>query len=153
MGTLKETFKVSESFKNRTGGFWTGFVAGCLFFLATIALIILYYTGNVFYHPDPRDKVRMVWVFVFFFAGAAFQVFSLFTDLKFAPILPIIFYSLGIAMYLYLAMFPIADIVTGVPFFGGKVWSTILFLVIFIVTAIAAVISCFMEQRKMNNAT
>lgn len=148
MGAL-DTFKVKESFKNRTIGFWIWLIAGCLLLGAAIALMILYYTGNVFFHPDDRDKVRMVWVFVFFFAGAALHVVSLFTDLKFAPLCPIILYSLGIGMYLYLAMFPIADAVTGVAFFGGSLVATVTFVILFLIGAIAAVASCFMDQRKV----
>lgn len=140
-------FKVKESFNNRTIGFWIGFGAGCLLFLATIVLLFVHYTGNVFNHTTPLDKARMSLVFVFFFVGAALHAGTIFTDLKFAPIIPIIFYAIGLGMYLYLAMFPIANAVTGIDFFGGKFGATVAFLALFLVGVIAAVVSCFMEQR------
>lgn len=145
---LSNIFKVKESFKDRTIGFWIGFGAGCFFLIATIALIVLYYSDNVFFHPDNRDRVRMAWVFAFFLIGVALQVCPLFTDLKFAPVIPVIFYSLGVGMYLRLAMFPIADIITGVPFFGGNSGAVIAFVILLGIGAIAAVATCFMSQRK-----
>ncbi len=141
---------VKESFKDRTAGFWIGFGAGCFMLIVTVVLMALYYSDNVFYHPDDRDKVRMAWLFVFLFAGAVCQLFTVFTDLKFARLLPVVLYALGLGMYFYLAMFPIADAVTGVQFFGGNVGNTVLFLVLIAVGTVAEVASCFMSQRKIS---
>ena len=78
------------------------------------------------------------------------QLFTVFTDLKFARLLPVVLYALGLGMYFYLAMFPIADAVTGVQFFGGNVGNTVLFLVLIAVGTVAEVASCFMSQRKIS---
>ena len=151
METLKNTFKVKETFKDRTIGFWIGLAASGLFLISTIIFIILYSGDNVFFHPDERDRVRIAWVCTFFFIGVIFQGVAIITDLKFAQMIPVVFYSIGIGLYLYLAMFPIADFLMGVEFFGGTLPSVIAFAVIFLLGAVAAVISCFLNQRKTEN--
>lgn len=127
-------------FTNRSLGFYFGLVASFVFLIADIAFIII--VGG------SGDRTFNNLTFVCILLGVLSEVLVILTDFKFTPLLPVIFYSVGLGKHIYEAAFPVADYFTGVKFFGGNFIWAISFGAIFFICTIITVISCFMDQRK-----
>ena len=75
------------------------------------------------------------------FAGEALR-------LPFTPIVGGACFSVALANHLVETAYPLADVLTGVPFFGGNPVLAIAFSVVFGVATILNVIGAFMPHRK-----
>jgi uncharacterized protein (DUF2062 family) len=56
--------------------------------------------------------------------------------------------GVGFANHLVESAYPLADVLTGVPFFGGNFTLALIFAIIFGVAVIVSVIAAFMEHNK-----
>ena len=68
--------------------------------------------------------------------------------LPFTPILGGACFAVGFANHLVETAYPLADVLTGVPFFGGNPTLAIAFSVVFGLAAILNVAGAFMAHRK-----
>ncbi len=68
--------------------------------------------------------------------------------LRFVPILAAAAYGLGVSMHLVETAYPLADVLTRVPFFGGDPALAIAFAIVFAITAAVQVIAAFMEHNQ-----
>jgi hypothetical protein len=130
---------IKKTFMNRTVGFYIGLAAAVVALVSNVVFIIV----------GLGDRTFSLLTFFFIILGAGTEAIVVFTDWKFAPALPAIFFSVALGRHFYLAAFPLADLVTKIDFFGGKIAVAIGFSAIFGVCTIAAVASSFMSQRKM----
>ena len=80
--------------------------------------------------------------------GAAVTLAGEALKLPFTPILGGACFAVGLANHLVETAYPLADVLTGVPFFGGNPTLAIAFSVVFGVAAILNVAGAFMAHRK-----
>ena len=66
------------------------------------------------------------------------------------PVLAVIAYGVGFANHLVETAYPLADVLTKVPFFGGNPTLAIAFAVVFGIAALVHIVSAFMEHNKIN---
>ena len=134
---------IKRSFKNRSKGFYLGLFAAVVFLISDLAFFI--FVGNT-------DRTYHNITFIFILLGVLSELFVILTDLKVAALIPVVFYSIALGKHFYQAAFPLADYFTGVNFFGGNVTIAIVYSIIFLLCTVAAVISCFMDQRKVQHS-
>ena len=67
--------------------------------------------------------------------------------LRISPVLAGVCFSVALGMHLVETAYPLADVLTKVPFFGGSPTLAIAFSVVFALAAILNVVSAFMEHN------
>ena len=111
-------------------------------YLDTVALGHGYLNAS----PGSLHEVGMALLpIVCFFA--LFQIIAL--RLRFGPILAGACYAIGLARHLVETAYPLADVLTKVPFFGGNPSLAITFAVIFCLAALVHVAASFMEHNQL----
>lgn len=145
---MKEFIK--KAFKDRTIGFYIGLGAAAVAFITGIVFIIIRAVdADEAFFLKSNDAFLFTTI-ILLIVGALSQGLVVFTDFKFAPMIPVVFYSLALGSYAYCAMFQLADLFTGISFFGGSVGFAITFLVIFALCGIAAIYACFTDQKQLD---
>lgn len=96
--------------------------------------------------PD-IDRVYKVIVFAFMLAGGIIAIAAEGFNFRFARIIPVILYSVGTAYHFTETAYPMADVVTGVPFFGGNFSLALVFAILFIIPCIISVVCCFLDSE------
>ncbi len=132
-------------FKNRKFGFWLTFVAAVLALVAGICYFICYrmtadpVTGTI-------DRVFDTLTLGMMVGGALISLGGEVLRLRVMPIIATALYGVGLANHLVETAYPLADVLTKVPFFGGNPTLAIGFAVAFAVVAVLQVIGAFMEH-------
>ncbi|MEK3669825.1 MULTISPECIES: hypothetical protein [unclassified Paenibacillus] len=125
-------------FKDRTSGFWIGFLAACLMLAANIAFIIF----------DYGDRTFSFVTFGLIIAGVLGELLVLVKTYSFAPLLPSICFGVALSMHLYLGFPTLSDVINGVNFIGGNPQAVIIFGIAFAIGTVASLVSCFMKQSR-----
>lgn len=126
-------------FNNRTAGFWIGVSASILMLIGDLLFIV----------TDYGDRTFSLTTFILILVGVLGEVLVIFTNFKFAPLIPSICYGVALSLHLYLGLPTLSDVMNGVNFIGGNPTAVIQFGIIFFLGTIAAIVSCFMEQSKV----
>lgn len=133
--------------KDRKLGFWLTAGAACLAFIGAIVYLIIYQAT-----ADPTtgtiDRVFSWLTFGLMLGGALVSCAGEMTRLRFIPIVAAMFYSVALANHLVETAYPLADVLTKVPFFGGNPTLAIVFAVLFGIVAVVQVIASFMEHNE-----
>jgi hypothetical protein len=95
------------------------------------------------------DRVFKWLTFGLVLGGGLVSLLGEMARLRVVPILAAICYSVGLANHLVEAAYPLADVLTKVPFFGGNPTLAIGFGIAFGVIAIVQVLASFMEHNKI----
>ena len=133
-------------FQNRKLGFWLTIGAACIAFVGSIAYLISYaltaapVTGE-------WDRVFKWTVFLLMLGGSLIACGGELLRLRFVPILSAVAYGLALAMHLVETAYPLADVLTKVPFFGGNPTLAITFSILFAIVAVVHVIAAFTEHN------
>ncbi|NOU82725.1 hypothetical protein GC101_28075 [Paenibacillus sp. LMG 31459] len=125
-------------FKDRTLGFWIGFLASCLMLAANIAFIIF----------DYGDRTFSFITFGLILAGVAGELLVWIKSYYIAPLLPAVCYGVALSWHLYLGFPTLSDVVNGVNFIGGNPQAVIIFGIAFALGTAGAMISSFMKQSR-----
>lgn len=135
--------KLYERFvKDRTVGYW----------LALAASVIMLVADIIFIATDLGDRTFSYITFVFVLLGVAIEVVYVAFDKKYLDFLPIIScvcYGVAVGQHWKLGLATLSDLWNGVNFVGGNYNAAIAFGVIFVVCTVAAIVSCFMKQKKI----
>lgn len=133
-------------FQNRKLGFWLTIGAACIAFVGSIAYLISYALT-----ADPVtgewDRVFKWAVFLLVLGGSLIACGGELLRLRFVPILSAVAYGLALAMHLVETAYPLADVLTKVPFFGGNPTLAITFSILFAIVAVVHVIAAFTEHN------
>lgn len=135
---------MNKLFDQRKLGFYLSFGAGALAVLGTVAYIAVYMLTA----GDSVDRV-FNWMTVGFMLGGG--VIALVTEaarLRFGPLVAVACYSLAFANHLVESAYPLADVLTGVPFFGGNFTLALIFAIVFGVATVCTVAAAFMEHNE-----
>lgn len=138
---IKDLFR--NAFKNRTVAFYVTLSAAIIAFVGALLYLI----------TDGTDRTFSLGAFLFVLIGALSVGLTVFTDLQFAPVIPSVLYSAGIAMCLRVVLPSLSDVWNGVHFIGGNAVLGTIFAAIFLVADVCSIIACFMEQRKFESYT
>lgn len=137
---------MKQIFANRKLGFYLTVLAACLAVLGSVAYLIVYAST-----ADPVtgewDRVFKWPVFLLILGGGLVSIVGEILRLRFVPLLAASAYGIGLAMHAVEAAYPLADVLTKVPFFGGNPTLAILFAVIFAVIAVVHTAAAFMEHN------
>ncbi len=136
-------------FKERKTGFYITLLAACLALIGSIVYLIVYQMT-----ADPTtgaiDRVFSWLTFGLAIGGAVLSFIGEAARIRFIPIVVAICYSAALANHLVETAYPLADVLTKVPFFGGNPTLAIAFSIVFLIVAVAQVIASFMEHNKTN---
>lgn len=133
--------------KDRKLGFWLTAGAACLALVGAIVYLIVYQAT-----ADPTtgtiDRVFNWLTFGLMLGGAIISCAGEAARLRFVPLVAAVCYSLALANHVVETAYPLADVLTKVPFFGGDPTLAVAFAVLFAVVAIVHVVASFMEHNK-----
>ena len=139
---------MKQFFSGRKPGFYLTLCAACLAILGSVAYLIAYAST-----ADPVtgewDRVFKWSVFLLMLGGALISIGGEILRLRFVPIVSAVAYGLGLAMHCVEAAYPLADVLTKVPFFGGNPALAIVFAVIFAIVAVVHTAAAFMEHNNV----
>lgn len=128
-------------FKNMTLFGWIGLGGGVVGLIATI-IYTAYSAAVSLFAPE---------VFVMLLLGVAGSVFAAVTDFKFAPFVPVLFYSLAFGLYLsdrVLMFEEMYNHIYGMNERGAILGLVIVILVLNFVSIVATIVSAFFDKTK-----
>ena len=133
--------------KDRKLGFWISAAAAVVALVGAIAYLIAY-AGTADPTTGEWDRVFKWLNFGLMLGGAVIACGGELLRLRFAPVLAGVCFAVALANHLVETAYPLADVLTKVPFFGGNPTLAIVFSVIFAVAALLNAVSAFMEHNK-----
>lgn len=125
-------------------GFWLSAAAAVIALVGAVAYVIIYMATAA----ETVDRVFSWLTFGLVVGGAVITLAGEALRLPFTPILGGACFSVALANHLVETAYPLADVLTGVPFFGGNPTLAIVFCVVFGLAAILNVAGAFMAHRK-----
>lgn len=135
--------------ENRKLGFWLTVAAACVALIGAVAYLIAYSLT-----ADPVtgewDRVFKWTVFLLMIGGSLISLGGELLRLRFVPILTVAAYGVALAMHAVETAYPLADVLTKVPFFGGDPKLAITFTVIFAIAAVVHTAAAFMEHNTLS---
>lgn len=135
---------MNKLFANKKLGFWLSFGAAALAVIGAIAFVAVYMLTA----GDSVDRVFNWMTFGCVLAAGVVGIATELLNLRFGPLVTATILGVGFANHLVESAYPLADVLTGVPFFGGNFTLALIFAIIFGVAAIGTVAAAFMEHNK-----
>lgn len=135
---------MNRLFQDAKLGFWLSAAAAVIALAGAAAYVIIYMATAA----ETVDRVFSWLTFGLALGGAVITLAGETLRLPFTPILGGACFSVALANHLVETAYPLADVLTGVPFFGGNPTLAIAFSVVFGVAAILNVAGAFMAHRK-----
>lgn len=135
---------MGKLFENRKLGFWLACAAAAVAVVGTVAYLIIYMATAT----ETVDRVFSWMTFGFMIGGAVVSVLTEALRLRFGPILATVCFGLAFANHLVEFAYPLADVLTGVPFFGGNYTLALVFVIVFGFVAVCQVASAFLEHNS-----
>ncbi len=129
--------------KNKTIGFYIAFFSGAAAVVASIAYLAIYMATAA----ETVDRVFSWFTFGFMLAGGLIATAGELTRMKWIPLASCACFSLALANHAVEFAYPLADVLTKVPFFGGNYPLALAFTIIFGVIALASVTAAFMKHE------
>lgn len=129
--------------KNKTIGFYIAFFSGAAAVVASIAYLAIYIATAA----ETVDRVFSWFTFGFMLAGGLIATAGELTRMKWIPLASCACFSLALANHAVEFAYPLADVLTKVPFFGGNYPLALAFTIIFGVIALASITAAFMKHE------
>ena len=130
-------------FKNAKPGLWLSLAAAAIALVGAVAYLAIYMATA----GDAVDRVFSWLTFGLMAGGAVLTVGGEALRLPFTPILGGACFSVALANHLVETAYPLADVLTGVPFFGGTPALAITFSAVFGAAALLNVVAAFLPHR------
>ena len=138
---------MKKLFANRKPGFWIALAAALIGLVGAVAYLIVY-AGTADPTTGEWDRVFKWLCFALMLGGGLFGCAGEALRLRIAPVLAGACYAVALGIHLVETAYPLADVLTKVPFFGGNPTIAIAFSVVFALAAVLNVVSAFMEHNK-----
>lgn len=135
---------MKDFMKNRRIGFYLSLAAAVLAVVGAIAFVAVYQLTA----GTTVDRVFKWLTFGFILGGGVVALAGEAFRLRVAPVLAAAALGVGFANHLCELAYPLADVLTGVPFFGGNFTLGLIFAIIFGAAVILTVVAAFMEHNK-----
>ncbi|MBR0354064.1 MAG: hypothetical protein IJK35_01700 [Oscillospiraceae bacterium] len=133
--------------KDRKPGFWLAAAAAVIAIVGAAAYLIVY-AGTADPTTGEWDRVFKWLCFALMLGGGLIGCAGEALRLRIGPVLAGACYAVALGIHLVETAYPLADVLTKVPFFGGDPTIAIAFSVVFALAAILNVVSAFMEHNK-----
>ena len=133
--------------KDRKLGFWLAAAAAVIAIVGAAAYLIVY-AGTADPTTGEWDRVFKWLCFALMLGGGLIGCAGEALRLRIAPVLAGACYAVALGIHLVETAYPLADVLTKVPFFGGNPSIAIAFSVVFALAAVLNVVSAFMEHNK-----
>lgn len=138
---------MKKLFVNRKPGFWIALAAALIGLVGAVAYLIVY-AGTADPTTGEWDRVFKWLCFALMLGGGLIGCAGEALRLRIAPVLAGACYAVALGIHLVETAYPLADVLTKVPFFGGNPTIAIAFSVVFALAAVLNVVSAFMEHNK-----
>lgn len=141
MINLKNVFNVRDCFKNRTVGFYLSLVSAMAALIIALVYVIVANSDRTF------NLAGMIIIVI----GALSEVLVLFTDLKFAPMVPTLLLSVGEAISFITCLPTMLDVLNGIQFFGGNLFIAEFVSFGMLAAILIGCVASFMSMRKVTS--
>ena len=133
-----------EFFKDRSLGFFIALVGGCLAIIISVFYLISYLSIYV----DKMDRVFSILTFLFTLIGGLVILVGELLRKEYISMVGPILIAVALAKHSVEAAYPIADIGTGVVFFGGNQLFAVLFIVLIGIVFLFTLVPTFLTHNK-----
>ena len=130
--------------KNKTVGGWLAFFAAAAAVVSSVVYLIIYQVTAA----ETVDRVFSWLTFGFLLAGGLTGIAGELLRWGWMPLVSCACLSVALANHAVEFAYPLADVLTKVPFFGGNYPLALTFTVIFGVIAVLSVVTAFMKHEK-----
>ena len=133
-----------DFFKDRSLGFFIALAGGCL----AIIISVIYLVSYLSIYVDKMDRVFSVLTFLFTLLGGLVILTGELLRIEYISMVGPILIAVALAKHSVEAAYPIADIGTGVVFFGGNQLFAVLFTVLIGIVFLLALVPTFLKHNK-----
>lgn len=133
-----------DFFKDRSLGFFIA-LAGCA--LAVI-ISVVYLISYLSISADKMDRVFSILTFLFTLLGGIVILVGELLRIEYISMVGPILIAVALAKHSVEAAYPIADIGTGVVFFGGNQLFAVLFIVLIGIVFLVTLVPTFLKHNK-----
>jgi hypothetical protein len=133
-----------EFFKDRSLGFFIALAGGCL----AIIISIIYLVSYLSIYVDKMDRVFSILTFLFTLIGGLVILVGELLRIEYISMVGPILIAVALAKHSVEAAYPIADIGTGVVFFGGNQLFAVLFIVLIGIAFLVTLVPTFITHNK-----
>lgn len=133
-----------DFFKDRSLGFFIALAGSCLAIIISIVYLISYLSISA----DKMDRVFSILTFLFTLLGGTIILVGELLRIEYISMVGPILIAVALAKHSVEAAYPIADIGTGVVFFGGNQLFAVLFIVLIGIAFLATLVPTFLKHNK-----
>ncbi len=133
-----------EFFKDRSLGFFIALAGSCLAIIISIVYLISYLSISA----DKMDRVFSILTFLFTLLGGLVILTGELLRIEYISMAGPILIAVALAKHSVEAAYPIADMGTGVAFFGGNQLFAVLFIVLIGIVFLLALAPTFLKHNK-----
>ena len=133
-----------EFFKDRSLGFFIALAGGCL----AIIISVIYLVSYLSIYVDKMDRVFSILTFLCTLLGGLVILVGELLRIEYISMVGPILIAVALAKHSVEAAYPIADIGTGVVFFGGNQLFAVLFIVLIGIVFLVALVPTFLAHNK-----
>jgi hypothetical protein len=133
-----------DFFKDRSLGFFIALAGGALAIIISIVYLISYLSISA----DKMDRVFSILTFLFTLLGGTIILVGELLRIEYISMVGPILIAVALAKHSVEAAYPIADIGTGVVFFGGNQLFAVLFIVLIGLAFLATLVPTFLKHNK-----
>ncbi len=131
------------------------YLQGCAGILAIILGLVFFFVDRAMMGTDIHFNDFSHITMIFMIAGGLVSLIDAFFPLPFVGIVSSVLYGCGIGAHMFIACYPMADLVAPVAFFTNDINKAkavvpvfVVFLVLFALIAIASIVANFLSAKK-----
>ncbi len=133
-----------DFFKDRSLGFFIALTGGCLAIIISIVYLISYLSISV----DKMDRVFSILTFLCTLLGGLVILVGELLRIEYVSMAGPVLLAVALAKHSEEAAYPIADMGTGVVFFGGNQLFAVLFIILIGIVFLTALVPTFLKHNK-----
>ena len=133
-----------DFFKDRSLGFFIALAGGCL----AIIISVIYLVSYLSIYVDKMDRVFSILTFLFTLIGGLVILVGELLRIEYISMAGPVLLAVALAKHSVEAAYPIADMGTGVVFFGGNQLFAVLFIVLIGIVFLTVLVPTFLKHNK-----
>lgn len=133
-----------DFFKDRSLGFFIALAGGCL----AIIISVIYLVSYLSIYVDKMDRVFSILTFLFTLIGGLVILVGELLRIEYISMAGPILIAVALAKHSVEAAYPIADMGTGVVFFGGNQLFAVLFIILIGIVFLTVLVPTFLKHNK-----
>ena len=133
-----------DFFKDRSLGFFIALAGGCLAIIVSVIYLVSYLSIYV----DKMDRVFSILTFLCTLLGGLVILVGELLRIEYISMAGPVLLAVALAKHSVEAAYPIADMGTGVVFFGGNQLFAVLFIVLIGIVFLTVLVPTFLKHNK-----